>query len=86
MPTYKHWRKGAQAAYEEMSCLAAAGATGEELAQIQHRLAVAHGGSAGTPEDLAGAAGHLDGTAWAEQLLYREDAEWDAALGAEAGM
>ena len=87
MPTYEHWRKGAQAAYEEMSCLAAAGATGEELAQIQHRLAVTYGDNAGTPEDLDRSAGYLDGTAWvAEQLLYREDAERDAALDPEAGM
>jgi hypothetical protein len=84
MSQNEHWQRGARAAYEEMSCLVSAGATGEELAQIEHRLAMAHGDNAATPEDQARASGYLQATAWvAERLLYQRDAEQDAAM--EAG-
>ena len=86
MSQYEHWKRGARDACEEMSCLAAADATGEELVQIENQLALAHGDNAATPEDQARAAGYLQATAWvAERLLYQQDAARDAEAGLEAG-
>lgn len=57
MSQYEYWQRGAPDACEEMSCLAAAGATGEELAPIEHQLALAHGDNAATQEAQAREAG-----------------------------
>jgi truncated hemoglobin YjbI len=84
MSGYEHWDRGARAAYEEMSCLAAAGATGDEIDQIERRLTMAHGDNEVTPQERSRWAGYLQTTAGvAEQLLYQQDAARDAAL--EAG-
>jgi hypothetical protein len=81
--SYDHWRAGARDAYEEMSCLVSAGATGEELNLIAGRLPMALDG---TPEELARAAGYREAAAWvAERQLYREDAEREAGFDAEPG-